>query len=151
MDFRLIFRLFFSTTFFFFFLWVCMLNSEKLQRVLKLINYKMLYLLWFSPCVICVCMHMWCTHILSSHACWSTQSKIFHSFPILAREFQIYRVVVVFFMFFCIAHRNWHHDVFLAVRTLMMKKNETTNESNERMNEWKLGTEKIAYRDYGGV
>lgn len=44
----------------FFFCWivcVCafMFNSEKLQRVLKLINYKMLYLLCFSLCHLCAC------------------------------------------------------------------------------------------------
>lgn len=48
-DFLFFLPLFGSSFFSFWLFCVCMFNSEKLQRVLKLINYKM-YLLCFSSC-----------------------------------------------------------------------------------------------------
>lgn len=110
--------------------------------------------------LICMCMHMWYsshTHILSSHAFWSTQSKISHSFPILAREFQIYRVAVFFSssssslhiaidimmfslpFFVCTARTHTHDGIVFK-----NKKQQT----KEWANEWKISTAKIAYQDY---
>lgn len=163
------FFLLISTTFFFLFLRVCMLNSEKLQRVLKLINYKMLYLLWFRPCDFYVlCMHMWYihrTHIVIT--CILIDSKqnlpfipnigkrvsnlpcrrsfLLHVLLSCSSQLTSWCFACCFFLCVCVS---------CTVKIHMMKlysKEEKNDDNNKRMNEWKISTVKIAYRDYGGV
>lgn len=128
-----------------------MFNSEKLQRVLKLINYKMLYLLWFSPCYLYVCAYV----IFIAHTYWHHMhfDRLKAKFPI---HFQYWQesfkfTVSLFFsscssssssssslliaidimsfslllcLYVCVLCRNTHDDIVFE------KKN------NKRMNEW---------------